>query len=102
MSFANLTVETKKAKTDTEEEHELPDYFEWLPTELIELIVTCGLLELRDYCSLTRVSKKFKVIVDRLWKGHAQKRYVHLYYSDREKACHIKISANRSKFRKEQ
>ena len=67
------SIEIKRAKKEAEDH--LPDYFDWLPTELIELVVTCGPLELRDYSRLTRVSKKFKVIVDRLWKGHAQKRY---------------------------
>jgi len=67
------SIEIKRAKKEAEDH--LPDYFDWLPTELIELVVTCGQLELRDYCTLTRVSKKFKVIVDRLWKGYAQKRY---------------------------
>jgi len=66
--------EIKRAKKEMEDEH-LPDHFDWLPTEVIEFVVTCGPLELRDYCTLTRVSKKFKVIIDRLWKRHAQKRY---------------------------
>ncbi|XP_065892480.1 F-box only protein 21-like isoform X2 [Dysidea avara] len=79
------SVEIKRVKTETEEDH-LPDYFDWLPTELIELVVTCGPLELRDYCTLTRVSTKFKVIVDRLWKGHAQKRSTWIKWSSLQSA----------------
>ena len=50
------------------------NYFDWLPTELIEYIIKECLSDFRDYCSLSRVSKKFKIILDRLWKGYAYKR----------------------------
>ena len=65
--------ESKRAKMDTGCDSK-QDYFEWLPTELIEYIIKECLSDFRDYCALSRVSRKFKIILDRLWKGYAQKR----------------------------
>ena len=64
--------ESKKQKMTTEGGD---PYFDWLPTELIEYIIKECLSDIRDYCALSRVSRKFKIIVDRMWKGYAQKRY---------------------------
>lgn len=65
--------ESKRAKMDTVADSK-QDYFDWLPTELIEYIIKECLSDFRDYCALSRVSRKFKIILDRLWKGYAQKR----------------------------
>ena len=65
--------ETKKPKMDIEHECK-QNYFDWLPTELIEYIIKECLSDLRDYCALSQVSRKFKMILDRLWKGYAQTR----------------------------
>lgn len=67
--------EVKRPKMDTEGDAN-DNYFDWLPTELIEYIIKECLSDFRDYCSLARVNRKFKVILDRLWKGYAQKRLI--------------------------
>ena len=67
--------EVKRLKMDTDGEVER-NCFDWLPTELIEYIVKECLSDFRDYCSLARVNRKFKIILDRLWKGYAQKRLI--------------------------
>ena len=65
--------ESKRSRTDTDVDYK-QDYFNWLPTELIEYIIKEWLSDFRDYCALSQVSRKFKIILDRLWKGYAQKR----------------------------
>ena len=65
--------ESKRSKMDTDVDDK-QDYFNWLPTELIEYIIKEWLSDFRDYCALSQVSRKFKIILDRLWKGYAQKR----------------------------
>ena len=65
--------ESKRLKMEAEGDLKR-NYFDWLPTELIEYIVKECLSDFRDYCALSRVSRKFKTILDRLWKGYAQKR----------------------------
>ena len=70
----------KRFKMDTEDDVKR-NCFDWLPTELIEYIVKECLTDFRDYCSLARVNRKFKIILDRLWKGYAQKRLIlHLHF----------------------
>lgn len=65
--------EAKKPKMDTKD-HAQHNYFDWLPVEVIEYIIKECLSDFRDYCSISRVSRKFKIIVERLWKGYAKKR----------------------------
>ena len=65
--------ESKRSKMDTDVDDK-QDYFNWLPTELIEYIIKEWLSDFRDYCALSQVSRKFKIILDRLWKGYVQKR----------------------------
>ena len=68
----------KKQRMDIEGDSK-QNYFDLLPTELIEYIIRECLSDLRDYCALSQVNRKFKVILDGLWKGYAQKRLrIHL------------------------
>ena len=69
--------ESKRPKMEIEDDPK-HNCFDWLPTELIEYIVKECLSDFRDYCALSRVNRKFKIILDRLWKGYAQKRLITL------------------------